>query len=548
MGFEAIYKSESTSSNQLIMGNPESNTAIVTLWTKAKEIANRLDSSKYCVMGQLFSAERGLDLLVRNLLANPQITNLVITGVDFSKSGIVLMDFFQKGLSEGSSATGRDIWKVNSEFDGYIEKDVPKEALEELRVGIHAVRVADIHGFDFSTLPQGRGREKKVFMKEEVEIKKYVGDYIGYIVRGKTIAEAWLKILDTILKFGKESDTHYDEDQREVVNLLSVIEEEDPNNFYIPEYLPCDEKRVREYIPRITRDMRGDGTYTYTYGSRMRSWFGTDQVQRALEKLTKKPISRAVVINLWDSQKDLEIGGSPCLNHIWFRVSGGRIHMTCIVRSQDMFEGYPENCFGLRAFQEEFRKSLSERLKAKGGGEVSLGSMVLLTQSCHLYKDTWEWAKQVTEKELPKYMKHMSRLDPRGNFIVSHHGDEIMLEHTTPSGEKIGHFHAKTAEELRNILTNENVISLIPHAFDLGMEVKKAEIALKMGVGYNQDQELDLGDKPTVENRPEVKEDGMEADYIVKRVIKEGIKQSDYQNKEYPKILSSIRLDSFIFH
>ena len=530
--FQSVLKEKATSSNKILVGDPEGSVAIVTLWSKVSEMVKKVDPSKFCVMGQLFSAERGLDLVVRNLLANPQITNIIVTGVDFSKSGIVLMDFFKNGFEHGvTKITKKPVWRVRSPFEGYIELDIPEEALEELRESVHIARVADMENFDFSSLQKPlKTRTRGVFEKREEEVKKYIGEYTGFVIRGKTIAEAWLKVLDAILKFGKESETHYDEPQREIVNLLSIIEEEDPNNFYLPDFLPCDENRVRSYIPRITRDLPG-GIHKneYTYGSRMRSWFGTDQVKRAIDKLVREPISRAVVIGLWDATKDLEIGGSPCLNHVWLRISEDRLYMTCIFRSHDMFEGYPENAFGLRMLQEEIRQELSERLKK----EIKLGELIILSQSAHLYRDTWEWAEKVTSQHLPPYVRPLARLDPRGNFVISIEHGEIVLEHTGPSGEKIGEYRAKTGTELREILARENVISLIPHALDLGFEIMKAEIANKLGISYNQDQPLDLDNphKLSFANNP-------------KREVKDGVLQTEHQKKDYPLILQKARIDS----
>ena len=201
------------------------------------------------------------------------------------------------------------------------------------------IKVPDISTFDFSSLvnPEKK-RDKMIFIKKEDQTKKYTGEYIGYVVRGKTVAEAWLKVLDNILKFGKESGTHYDDMQKEIVNLMSIISDEDPYNLHVPDFFPSDNQHVNEYIPRMTRDLPGGTTKNeYTYGSRMRSWFGIDQIKGAVEKLLREPVSRAVVISLWDSIKDLTLGGSPCLNHIWLRLNNNKLYMTCIFRSLDMF-------------------------------------------------------------------------------------------------------------------------------------------------------------------------------------------------------------------
>ncbi len=491
--FEPIYRKDSGSSNSLISGNSDSDIAIVTLWSKAKDVAARIDSKNYCVLGQLFSAERGLDLLARNLLANPGIKKIVVTGIDFSKSGIVLLDFFNNGFEKGvADVTEKPCWKIKSKYQGYIGLDIPESDLNTLRESIIAVRSTDIANFDFSSLKTPLiSREKKIFLKPEETSKQYIGEYTGYTIRGKTIAEAWLKLLDVIMKFGKVSGTHYDDQQKEVMNLLSIISDEDPYNFFIPDYLPCDEQRIKEYIPRITRDVKGIDNYTY--GSRMRSWFGIDQIQNATAKLIREPISRAVAISLWDQQKDLTIGGSPCLNHIWFRIVDNKLHMTCVFRSHDMFEGYPENLFGLRMLQEEIRLTVVKGLMDKGTPmEITLGNLCILSQSAHIYGDSWEHCEKVTEKYLKKYTYHLADMDPRGNFIVSIEGNEIVLEHTAPTRQTLGIYRAKSYFEMMRILTEENIISLIPHAIDIGSELQKAELAIKLGIHYNQDQPLNL--------------------------------------------------------
>ncbi len=487
-----LYKS-----TRLILGNSNSNVGIVTLWTKASELSQRIDKRHYAIMGNLYSAERGLDLLVRNLLANPQVANLVVTGVDFSKSGKVLTDFFENGFEKGrKDVTEQECWRVKSSHEGYIELDIPEHALEELRKSVNIIAVNDITKFDFSTLKKPvYARKKHVFMKKEESSVRYQGEDIGYIIRGKTIAECWLKILDTILKFGAINGTHYDDQQKEIINLMSIISDENPDNLHIPEFFPSDTEHVREYIPRITRDLPG-GTHKneYTYGSRMRSWFGIDQVKNAVEKLAREPISRAVVINLWDSTKDMTIGGSPCLNHIWFRVRDSKLNMTCVFRSHDMFEGYPENAFGLRVLQEEIRKDLNEKLlKKPQENEIKLGSLVILSQSAHIYDDSWERCSQIVKKYLTKqYTGHMSMLDPRGNIIITVEGSEIRVEHTSTTNETLGVYAAKSAADMRDILIRENIISLTSHALDIGMELQKAEHAIVLGKEYVQDAPLKL--------------------------------------------------------
>ena len=498
--FEPIDKPGTTSSSKLVFGNPESHVAIVTLWSKASWIASKMDRKNYAVMGQLFSAERGLDPLIRNLLANPQITNIVITGVDFSKSGIVLKDFFEKGFEKGKTdLVGKECWRVRSSYPGYIDPDIPEDALNELRETVNVKWVPNMEGFDPSILEvPAKKRNKYEFPKKEEAAgsARFIGEDAGYIVRGKTVAECWLRILDTILKFGKEGATHYDDDQKEILNLISIISGEDPDNLFIPEFLPFDRKHIMQYIPQITTDTRVPGT-AYTYGNRMRSWFGTDQVRAAAEKLAGKTISRAVVINLWDSTKDLTIGGSPCINHIWLRIRDGKLYMTATIRSNDMFEAYPDNAFGLRCLQDLIRKETIRRLEEKGRKEeIRLGDLIINSQSAHIYRDCFEKAQGIVSAFLDKYIAGQTNVtlnpDPRGNFVIGLYEGKIIVHHLSNTNEVIGTYTGRTAEEVIEQLAKQNIISLTGHALDIGKELEKAELAMRLGIPYNQDSPLDL--------------------------------------------------------
>ena len=102
---------------------------------------------------------------------------------------------------------------------------------------------------------------------------------------------------------------------------------------------------------------------------------------------------------------------------------------------------------------------------------------------------------------LPRYAGLLSEFDPRGNLIINTEDDEIVVEHTSTTRETLGIYKAKSAEQMRDVLVKENIISLVPHALDIGLELMKAEIAIKLNLHYTQDNKLEL--KPLkIENEP----------------------------------------------
>ena len=167
-----------------------------------------------------------------------------------------------------------------------------------------------------------------------------------------------------------------------------------------------------------------------------------------------------------------------------------------------MFEGYPENALALRVLQEEIRKLVEDGIKAKGEEiNLRLGNLVILSQSAHIYDDSWERCQKIVNMYLPRYAGLLSEFDPRGNLIINTEDDEIVVEHTSTTRETLGIYKAKSAEQMRDVLVKENIISLVPHALDIGLELMKAEIAIKLNLHYTQDNKLEL--KPLkIENEP----------------------------------------------
>jgi len=72
--------------DRLIVGNPDSDSAIATLWTPMNVVAKMVDVSKVSVIGQLYT-KRGINYLLRNVLLNPRIKRILLTGADLMGSG-----------------------------------------------------------------------------------------------------------------------------------------------------------------------------------------------------------------------------------------------------------------------------------------------------------------------------------------------------------------------------------------------------------------------------------------------------------------------------
>lgn len=479
--------------NQLIYGNGQ--TAVITGWTVKQAIAKHLQLPQYAVIGQLYSPTRGINLLIRNLLFNPHVRFLVVLNAtkEDRNAGACqcLLDFFRNGVEESLSDTGRKSWVIRSAIPGYIDIDIDISALEKLRHSVEwqeaksipeAVNLVQSYSQREALEPWGMPLE---FPMSTVEPTVLPGPRYGHRIEGKTIAETWVKIIHRIKTTGTIRPTGYDGQWQELIDLMAVVTDE-PADFFFPEpnYLPIDRSFIDEYISQILDDAPNREGLKYTYGQRLRSWFGRDQIEQVIQKLIGEIDAASAVMNLWDV-KDHEKGGSPCLNHIWLRVVGNELSLTATLRSNDMFAAWPANAMGLRALQQHIRDEIAKRSEY----DLKMGPLMTVSQSAHIYDDTWDNADRLIANQYTAIFNQRNYDDPCGNFLIEVDGKEIIVSHTTSgSGEVIQCYHGKTPLSLlRDICANSPAIQP-EHTGYLGIELQKAMNCIKTGKPYIQDQ------------------------------------------------------------
>ena len=92
-------------------------------------------------------------------------------------------------------------------------------------------------------------------------------------------------------------------------------------------------------------------------------------------------------------------------------------------------------------------------------------------------------------------------MDPKGYFLISVDKEKKLLRvgyckfsklENPPVNDLVAEITGKTAIEIVNTLIRENYISSLQHAADMGIELHKAELALKFNLNYIQDKDLKL--------------------------------------------------------
>lgn len=452
----------------------ESNIGIVTLWTKKERVMEKL-TERYALIGQLYSRDEGVSALVRNCLANKRIRHLIVTGSDLYRSGEALIKLFENGIDVEHNIIGVE--------NASVDKEIPNSAIENLRKN---AKIYDMRKVEFAELNALIRKLPKLpsygpaeeFKKAEVKLPEtFPTDRTVFKIRERFIGEAWLKILYNIMRFGYLKTSKYANDTKELMNITTVITDETPEDPRMEEYFPFSKEELEEYVPQVTTPRQLEGVL-YTYGQRLRNYKGIDQIKFMIEDIKKEKDSRRAIAFTWDVERDMHAEHAPCIDMIHALVQD-RLYMTAYIRSNDMFNAWPKNAYALRKLQFIISDAVG----------IEPGSLTIISGSAHIYATDF----RKTLALLEKYPPSLARIgDPRGNILVRVENDEIVVIHLDSHGKRIDQFTGKTAMELYRKMAKELRISEINHAFDIGCELQKAEIALQLGIPYVQDALLDF--------------------------------------------------------
>ena len=110
--------------------------------------------------------------------------------------------------------------------------------------------------------------------------------------------------------------------------------------------------------------------------------------------------------------------------------------------------------------------------------------------------------KKIEKRITAKYHKIKDWvMDPKGYFMINIDRKNNLLrvgyckftkQGNNPVNDMVAEIVGKTAIEIVNTLIKENYISSLQHAGDMGIELCKAELALKHNLTYVQDKDLNL--------------------------------------------------------
>jgi thymidylate synthase len=140
---------------------------------------------------------------------------------------------------------------------------------------------------------------------------------------------------------------------------------------------------VNFWNPALPRYAGATTCYAGAYGKRLRSAFGFDQIEKAIEALSATPSTRQVVLQIWNPVTDFPGSDGtpasadiPCNVCAIVKIRNDKLQWLQVMRSNDIFRGTPYNFVQFTMVQEYMAGCLG----------VEVGDFVLVADSLHAYQ------------------------------------------------------------------------------------------------------------------------------------------------------------------
>lgn len=143
-----------------------------------------------------------------------------------------------------------------------------------------------------------------------------------------------------------------------------------------------DSRLVNHWNPQLPKFSGIGQEYHGAYGRRLRSSFGLDQIQRAIDNFEHNPITRQVVLQIWSSELDAPHKSGlprsddiPCNVSSLLKVRDNQLYWLQLLRSNDLLRGTPYNVIQFTVLQEFIAGCLG----------LDLGQYTQISDSLHIY-------------------------------------------------------------------------------------------------------------------------------------------------------------------
>lgn len=482
--------------DKLTLVNPTGSVGVLTLWSRVEYVVERFrqagvdldpQTSPIAVFGTLYG--NGLRELLRNLLYNPQIQTLLVCGRNRSGSLEDLQAFFAQGLEDAASPLIAYEAKEGGAAVQTCKIRGTNRLIDNLVRPEHFLAVPEIHVLgepkDEATLQQVQAffrrwqsrppappadRPRQNIPLPRVQVSHFPSVPQAHTVVRDTPLAAWQELLFVISRFGHPVRLAKGE-RLELPNLKVVITQPafeadaDLRRFHF------DPDQLRRYQRDFLRGEMG-ADETYSYGHRMRTYFGADNLAACLARLQADPEDRKAYLTLWDNRRDLRVPrGQPCFVSLFCRRYDGALTVSATFRTHNALDAWLPNVYGLMAVQAFLAAPLG----------LPVGPITVVSHSISI--DRQELDRALT---LLGQRTWQLREDPCGYFRLSLDGDEILVEHRY-GDVTLKEYRGKKAVQLQQQLARDLALSDLNHALYLGRQLARAEECLRSGRDFEQE-------------------------------------------------------------
>ena len=207
--------------------------------------------------------------------------------------------------------------------------------------------------------------------------------------------EAWKATLKHIIDEGIEFSDHDQRKCKEELNVMIKINHPEQDITKPIEVMRSLKKWVYpelDELEDIFFKKEASSFYYYTYGARIFNYANVkNQVDDFIIPLLKKdPDSRRAIIALYSPVADSGVNKkeTPSLISIFFKIIEKKLTLTMVIRSNDMFIGWPANIYQVYLLQ----KYVSEKLGTETGG------ITTVSHSAHIFTEYDEEIKAALSK------------------------------------------------------------------------------------------------------------------------------------------------------
>src|SRR5574341_534884 len=432
-----ILRGEGDFAKDVVVGTGHRHVALCTLWTSRDIYAGQLPHIG--ILGNLYF-RLGIGVMIRNVLATPEITHIIVTGKDNPQPKQHNGDALLKG-----------------EFDPSAEPRLTADLVAEFYRRVTLIDARHISLRDQESLTRlieetaaqtASGEVKWTPVIEPLAVplpERFPTSRSGHLIRAESIAEGHIRLLREIRTFGEITQPDDRGRRRQELWQLTVCLTGPLDVEKVPNYSA---EEVIRYCDAMWNGDEPEGL-TYRYGHTIRRRYG-DQLQAVIDAFAKKPETFRTVISLWEPLKSMERDDEPCLITVHPRVRNGVLDMFAYIRTNEMHRGWPQNAAGLRSWQERLAKTLN----------VEVGELTITSGSAHIY----DYEFQAVDTYLSQNRLILRDEDPKGDWILERDGELFVAKHLY-QGTIIQVLDAKSAEGLERKLVP--YVSDISHAMYL---------------------------------------------------------------------------------